>query len=939
MKRLMIPIFFIICLVSSIYASSENIALLEKGGTIGFTGVPYNSTSTVENAFNGDISSQFSYDIVRQSKNINVPVDRIWYGKARIDKIEFKTTGAGCAYEYKFLYWDLSERQWKEIIYINANTDPTPVHQLETPILTNKLRYICMKAGPEGTANFHNVYQIFYYGELLDVNAVPLSPANQKIERLSNTSARLTWSDPGPNNDDVLVMGFRIYRGITPDFEPNQTNCIADETTLNTDDSATQFEFEDKKCTAEKIYYKLISISDFGGESDPVSLSIPQVFYSENIGVINEEDERTGRAEFTGVHYSSAGVWNAFDGISGSPQFSYYSQSDVNKGVPVDRIWNSKVKIGHIRLSTTGSGCAYEYKFFYWDLGEREWKEIVYVNKNTSSRWHYLETPIVTNKMRYICIKAGPTGTASMHGIYQIEYYGEFVDNEPPLPPENPKATRLSDSSARITWSDPGPDSEGEPVIGFRIYKSTIEDFEIDGNTLVADEEEFNTLEGATDFTWDDTECSRIRYYYKIVSVDELGDISATANLFLRGIGSVKGSIEQEVEEERTGALKDVLVELLETQGNKITQTSSDENGEYSFSSVQEGNYTLCFSLEGHFPQTISPILIEPDQESTVGLLVLVADRIPPLSPIEDVNNQPGIEQGVVTIFWGEPGAASDGDLPAWYNVYRSSSEIPLDVRAGEIEALIVEKDIVATDWTDYEIPYTPVFYQVRSFDRAGNPSVIGLSFRIDAILAEIPQPVATNNGITFDRNQNVTLSWHEVEDAVSYDIEISLDEDFKTTLDSFENITGKSIVWSDPAPEGRRFWRIMAKYNNGAKSVFSEPAWFDTIDLGIEDSPQVRLLSVIPSYIPVANGVDEFQIQVGLNEDATVSLTVFDLRGKLVKSILSNELLPRGLHTYPWNGEDANQKNLPNGLYILQLKLNLSGQTMTSVKRIGIFR
>ena len=355
-----------------------------------------------------------------------------------------------------------------------------------------------------------------------------------------------------------------------------------------------------------------------------------------------------------------------------------------------------------------------------------------------------------------------------------------------------------------------------------------------------------------------------------------------------------------------------------------------------------EGNYKLLFTKEGHFPVEKS-FSVEPDTDPEVELTILVADRFPPLEPVEDEVNLTVIDSGVVTIFWEEPGPAPDGDLPAWYNIYRSSTEIPDELETFELEEFKMAEGIEQKNWTDYEISYTPVFYQVRSFDQAGNMSTKGLLIQVEAKLAEIPKPVGLNNGATFERNDKATLTWQPIEDAASYEIEISEYEDFRELLDTIENITNaNSIQWWDPALEGRRFWRIKATYISGAKSLFSEPAWFDTLDLGIHESREVRLLSVRPSYIlstMCADLAEEFQIQLAMNEEAIVSLNIFDLRGRLVKSILSNQLLPVGIHTYPWNGKDTTSRILPNGLYILQLKLNLSGKTVTSVKRIGIFR
>ena len=234
---------------------SENIALLEKGGSVEFIGVAY-SNSGVENAFNGDLRSQFAYDIVRRTENRNVPVDRIWDSKARIDKIELRTAGGGRAYEYKFLYWDLGEKVWKEIIHINENQNMQPVHNLASPIITNKLRYICMKSGPEGTANFHNVYQIFYYGEF--IASTPLDPpinVNAAVNEIGYI--QLNWELPKPSQDGELPQSFNIYRSTDKNFEASSDNLVADNIKSN-----RWFDLTAK--ASDSFYYIVQSVGEFG---------------------------------------------------------------------------------------------------------------------------------------------------------------------------------------------------------------------------------------------------------------------------------------------------------------------------------------------------------------------------------------------------------------------------------------------------------------------------------------------------------------------------------------------------------------------------------------------------------------------------------------------------------------------------------------------------
>ena len=244
---------------------NENIALLEKGGSVEFPGVAYTNAG-VENAFNGDRSSQFAYDIVRQPANRNVGVDRIWNSKVKINKIEMQTTGGGRAYEYKFLYWDLAESEWKEIVHVEQNTSAKPVHNLKTPIITNKIRYICLKTGETGTSNFHNIYQIYYYGEFIP-NVPTNAPVNVNAAINETGFVLVSWDTPKPNADGEVPISFNIYRSTNKDFKASKENMVGESIKGN-----RWFDITVK--AGDSFYYIIQSIGEFGdgNSSAPVGI-------------------------------------------------------------------------------------------------------------------------------------------------------------------------------------------------------------------------------------------------------------------------------------------------------------------------------------------------------------------------------------------------------------------------------------------------------------------------------------------------------------------------------------------------------------------------------------------------------------------------------------------------------------------------------------------
>ena len=60
--------------------------------------------------------------------------------------------------------------------------------------------------------------------------------------------------------------------------------------------------------------------------------------------------------------------------------------------------------------------------------------------------------------------------------------------------------------------------------------------------------------------------------------------------------------------------------------------------------------------------------------------------------------------------------------------------------------------------------------------------------------------------------------------------------------------------------------------------------------------------------------------ISYSLKENAKVSLTIFNIKGQKVKTLV-NEVLPSGDHSADWNGRDSNGKQVSSGIYFYKLK------------------
>lgn len=61
--------------------------------------------------------------------------------------------------------------------------------------------------------------------------------------------------------------------------------------------------------------------------------------------------------------------------------------------------------------------------------------------------------------------------------------------------------------------------------------------------------------------------------------------------------------------------------------------------------------------------------------------------------------------------------------------------------------------------------------------------------------------------------------------------------------------------------------------------------------------------------------------LQFGLSQNAHVTVRVFDVAGRVVVNILADRDEARGYHVVAWNGQDRAGRNVPSGIYFMQLR------------------
>lgn len=132
------------------------------------------------------------------------------------------------------------------------------------------------------------------------------------------------------------------------------------------------------------------------------------------------------------------------------------------------------------------------------------------------------------------------------------------------------------------------------------------------------------------------------------------------------------------------------------------------------------------------------------------------------------------------------------------------------------------------------------------------------------------------------DRDTIVTVDWRAVSGADEYTIQVSLEDQFLTTIvDS--TLTGDALTISGLDYETTYFWRVKAA-NQGGESAWSEPSTFITIALDssvaepIIPANDAENVSINPDFKwKAGTGAVSYQIQV--SEDLEFNTLVYDLK------------------------------------------------------------
>jgi flagellar hook assembly protein FlgD len=124
------------------------------------------------------------------------------------------------------------------------------------------------------------------------------------------------------------------------------------------------------------------------------------------------------------------------------------------------------------------------------------------------------------------------------------------------------------------------------------------------------------------------------------------------------------------------------------------------------------------------------------------------------------------------------------------------------------------------------------------------------------------------------------------------------------------------------PSGQGTYFLEVTDACPAGSKTLVADPSY----DLG-PSKTQFRLAGPNPFG-------DQTTIEFGVPEQTSISLSVYNLMGQKVATLVQDTKTP-GMYTVPWDGQSRNGKALASGTYLLRLQAG----NWTATRRVIIVR
>jgi phosphodiesterase/alkaline phosphatase D-like protein len=185
--------------------------------------------------------------------------------------------------------------------------------------------------------------------------------------------------------------------------------------------------------------------------------------------------------------------------------------------------------------------------------------------------------------------------------------------------------------------------------------------------------------------------------------------------------------------------------------------------------------------------------------------------------------------------------------------------------------------------------------------------------------------------------NTTAILSWRIPtisSSPLSYEVNYSKDSDFKT-FSTITNVKETNVEVKGLEVGKKYYWRVLSKANNGSVSMYSAIGSFSTSSsvTSVESNLELpRKYDLQQNYPNPFNPTT--RITFSLPENSFVSLKIYDMLGREIKSLVGNEVAA-GTHSVEWNSTDNFGNKVASGTYIYRI----TAGSFISVKKMLLIK
>ena len=192
-------------------------------------------------------------------------------------------------------------------------------------------------------------------------------------------------------------------------------------------------------------------------------------------------------------------------------------------------------------------------------------------------------------------------------------------------------------------------------------------------------------------------------------------------------------------------------------------------------------------------------------------------------------------------------------------------------------------------------------------------------------IILPVPQnPHAVSQG------EDILVTWDELSNRAFSHYKV-----YRDLIMIADTIMETSYLDPD-VPNGTYSYNIRAVYSGGYQSALSIDAVIEHVQTNANETilpVTTELMSIYPNpFNP------ETTISYSLKEDSKVSISIYNLKGQKVRSLVNGQI-QAGYHTITWNGKDESGRNVSSGIYFAMFDAESRVSDYTSVKKIVLLK